>query len=237
MVSTKELENRYSQYTDKEIIELASDKNVLTNEAITILESELKKRNLNIQTSDSKNTFFDFEKSSYILERFPNALRIYPHRKNFIRNISYAIIGVGIVLFNTFFSPNEFNFYNIIEILIVLLKTVLPLLVIYVGVKIIKRKDKLVQLIIMENSILFKQQVNFGKYKFQDFYSIFFSDQYNQINFDQIEDIIIPTDIFRVGSLYFLTYNGDKVYVLNKFNKQELSVVVADLKKRIGLKN
>jgi hypothetical protein len=238
MVSTKELENTYSQYTDKEIIELASNSNVLTQEAFTILRKEIQKRNLNVQLEDtSKNHWIlNSDINNFILEQYPTVIKTYPHKPNHISNISFFLIGMGVFLY--FILHSRLNIINILYFSIFdYIFLIVPFIFIYFGIKIRNKKDKMVQLIILENHILFKQQRNFGRYRLQDFHSKLISEKYTGITFDQIEDIIIPTDIFRVGSLYFLTYTGDKVYVIINYSKSDLLLVVDDLKKRIGLKN
>lgn len=236
MISSEELEKNYAKYTDSEIINLAKNSKGLRPEAVILLTKEIEKRKLNIEVNNPKieNPFIDSEINSFVLEKYPDTVKTYPFNKNEIRNISFLLFGFGVFFLRLFY--NNFYISDIRHLdyhSLYIISLFISIILTYFGIKMLKRKDENVQLFITDKEIIFKRQRDFGKYRFQDFYNRYISEKNDGIFFQEIEDIIIPDNLFRVGTLFFQTYQGEKVYVLIKCNKLDLKLLAIDLKKII----
>ena len=99
------------------------------------------------------------------------------------------------------------------------------------------RSDKIIQLEIHSDKLYYNEKKSFGKFKFQDFYSLLITNQLESIYVSEIKDVQLFNSQLYGNQLFLLLKNGSKIQLLLNSTGAELEEIKREIKIIVDKKN
>ncbi|MFK8045899.1 MAG: hypothetical protein AB8B72_10425 [Crocinitomicaceae bacterium] len=220
MINSEEIAKNYSSLNDTTLLELASEPESLTEEALTILNLELNERNIANQVQIRQKIEIDYvpEVSDELKNKFPNAKAIFGFetRSIIIFSVTFFALGALFILFS-FSMSGYFSLVKYLGLVFWLIS----------GLVWTNARSKKAMLVIFENEVLYKQKrfLNGSKLVIFDLVSLLFSSKYKSIQKSEIDDIVRPTNFTRLHNFYFKTKKGKKLEINFHARKEYLDQI------------
>lgn len=217
MLTREELEKNYRHFSNARLVNLANEPDGLSIEALDVLKYELQSRELNVQIQPQSlpvDPQIYFPKISDELKlKYPNAIQIFgfEKRSTLVFSLTLFFIG-GLFLYVSYPMDGYFTLVKYIGLLFWVLA----------GFVWFNMRSKNAMLVVLDNEILFKSKWsrNGSKLAIIDLLRLFLSTKFTKIHKSEIQELVRPTNFWRMNNFYFKTFKGDK-HEINFYSSDE----------------